>query len=102
MVLALRAAGVQPLGGSLERPAAEDGIPLAYVPGTAFLEVVECVFGIIRGAGCLHVHAKENDDGMKFKQRDADRYRKETENMRRGRKKSRLPQRCCRSRRSIA
>ena len=57
---------------------------------------------VVRGAGCLHVRAKVNDDGMKFKQRDTDRCRKETENMRRSRKKSRLPQRCCRSRRSSA
>ena len=71
MVLALRAAGMQPLGGSLQRPAAEDGIPLAYVPVTAFLEVVECVLGVVRGAGCLDVHVKENDDGMKFKKRDS-------------------------------
>ena len=70
MVLARRAAGVQPLGGSLQRPAAEDGVPLADVPGAPFLEVVEYVFRVVRGAGCLDVHAKKNDDGMKFKQRD--------------------------------
>ena len=70
MVLALRAAGVQPLGGSLERPAAEDGIALADVPGAPFLEVVEDFFRAVRRAGGLDVHAKKNDDGMKFKQRD--------------------------------
>ena len=71
MVLALRAAGVQPLGGSLERPAAEDGIPLADVPSAALLEVVESVVRVVSGARCLDVHAKENDDGMKFKKRDS-------------------------------
>ena len=39
MVLALRAAGVQPLGGSVERPAAEDVVALADVAGARFLEV---------------------------------------------------------------
>ena len=41
MVLALRAAGVQPLGGSVERPAAEDVVALADVAGARFLEVGE-------------------------------------------------------------
>ena len=71
MVLALRAAGVQPLGGNLQRRAAEDGIPLADVPCAAFLEVVECVFGVVRGTRRLDVNANENDDGMKFKKRDS-------------------------------
>ena len=56
--------------GSLERPAAEDGVTLADVAGASFLEVVEDSFRVVRRAGGLDVHAKENDDGMKFKQRD--------------------------------
>ena len=60
----------QPLGGSLERPAAEDGVALADVAGAPFLEVVEDFFQVVRRAGGLDVHAKKNDDGMKFKQRD--------------------------------
>ena len=71
MVLALGAAGVQPLGGSLERPRAEDGIPLADVTRATLLEVVESVVRVISGARRLDVHAKENDDGMKFKKRDS-------------------------------
>ena len=71
MVLALRAAGVQPLGGSLERPAAEDGIPLAVVPSAALPQVVESVVRVVSGTRRLDVHAKENDDGMKFKKRDS-------------------------------
>ena len=71
MVLALRATGVQPLGGSLERPRAEDGIPLADVTGATLLGVVERVVRVVGGARCLDVHGKKNDDGMKFKKRDS-------------------------------
>ena len=40
------------------------------------------------------------DTDARRKRTHADRCRKETKNMRRGRKKTRLPQRCCRSPRS--
>lgn len=50
-MLALGAAGVQSLGGSLKRPAAEDGVALGVVAGAAFFEVAEDFFRVVRGAG---------------------------------------------------